>query len=99
MNVTPVAEVFNGTTYATIRHKVLANGSFIETEDGSLTENRFYSPSIVTTVHGTGTSAKTAVYLAYYDSVQKQIRFRYNSEVSKDKKGSGNDFVDNLGYK
>ena len=99
ITVTPTAEMFNGTTYATIRHKVLANGSFIETEDGALTENRFYSPSIAATVHGTGTSAKTAVYLAYYDSVQKQIRFRYSSEVPKDKKGNKNDFVDNSGYK
>ena len=99
MTVTPAAEVFNGTTYATIRHKVLANGTFIETADGALTENRFYSPSLVATVHGTGDTASTAVYLAYYDSVQKQIRFRYSSEVPKDKKGNKNDFVDNSGYK
>ncbi len=99
VTVTPTSEVFNGTTYATIRHKVLANGTFIETTDGALTENRFYSPSLAATVHGTGASAKTAVYLAYYDSVQKQIRFRYNSEVPQDKKGNKNDFVDNSGYK
>lgn len=55
--------------------KLLIKGSVPETD--SLTETRIYSPSLATTVHGEDTS----VYLAYYDSVQGQLRFRYNSSV------------------
>ncbi|MBP5519354.1 MAG: hypothetical protein J6X84_02085 [Treponema sp.] len=58
----------------------------------TMTETRFYSPSIVATTHRNNTS----VYLAYYDSIQNQIRFRYGKNVS----GSKNDFdnfVDNEG--
>ncbi|MBO7638618.1 MAG: hypothetical protein J6S91_06535, partial [Treponema sp.] len=62
-------------------NKLLIKGSV--PENPSLTETRFFSPSIVATVHGTGDSASTAVYLAYYDSTQGQIRFRYSQEVSK----------------
>jgi len=91
------------------RYKVLANGEFITTDAGALTETRFSSPSLVATVHGTGDSASTAVYLAYYDSVQKQIRFRYGVDIPKTWKkepnnnnahtvNNKNDFVDNGGY-
>ena len=52
-------------------------------EKPALTETRFYSPSIAATVHGSGNSATTAVYLAYFDSIQGQIRFRYSQEVPK----------------
>lgn len=80
-------------------YKILANEELIQTDAGSMTETRFSSPSLVTTVHGSGSSAKTAAYLAYYDSVQKQIRFRFNSEVASDKKTSKDDFIDEKGYK
>lgn len=80
-------------------YKILANEELIKTDAGSMTETRFSSPSLVTTVHGSGSSAKTAAYLAYYDSVQKQIRFRFNSEVASDKKTSKDDFIDEKGYK
>ena len=59
--------------------KLLIKGVVPETT--SLTETRFYSPSLAATVHGSGDSATTAVYLAYYDSVQGQIRFRYTDEM------------------
>lgn len=36
---------------------------------------RFRSPTLATTMHGNSTS----VYLAYYDTFQKQIRFRYGT--------------------
>ena len=58
----------------------------------TMTETRFYSPSIVATTHGNNTS----VYLAYYDSVQGQIRFRYGKEVTGTKEDFDN-FVDNEG--
>ena len=56
-------------------YKILINGTVPTTD--SLTETRFYSPSLAATVHDDA----TAVYLAYYDSIQKQIRFRYSSAV------------------
>ncbi len=62
-------------------YKLPIKGSIPETS--SLTETRFFSPSIAATVHGSGDSATTAVYLAYYDSTQGQIRFRYSQEVPK----------------
>ena len=73
--------------------QLLVNG-FVP-DDDTLTETRFYSPSLATTVHDTATS----VYLAYYDSIQKQIRFRYNSNLtgSSGKKVENDDFVDNKG--
>ena len=79
-------------------YQVLSNETLITTSDGSLTETRFYSPSLVTTVHGSGDAAKTSVYLAYYDSVQKQIRFRYDTEVAATKT-SKDDFIDEKGFK
>ena len=62
-------------------YKLPIKGSIPETS--SLTETRFFSPSTAATVHGSGDSASTAVYLAYYDSTQGQIRFRYSQEVPK----------------
>ena len=49
-------------------------------ESDYLTETRFYSPSLAATVH----DDETSVYLAYYDSVQGQIRFRYNRDVPQE---------------
>ena len=89
----------NGTLPLEIRktYRVLANGEILDSDAGALTETRFYSPSLVSTVHGEGGSTTTAVYLAYYDSVQKQMRFRYSSEVPAGKLDKDN-FVDNQGY-
>ncbi|MBO4857634.1 MAG: SUMF1/EgtB/PvdO family nonheme iron enzyme [Treponema sp.] len=56
--------------------KLLVNGTIPNTD--TISENRFNSSSLVTTVDG----SNTAVYLAYYDNIQKQIRFRYNSAVT-----------------
>lgn len=42
---------------------------------------RFRSPTLATTVHGSSTS----VYLAYYDTFNKQIRFRYGTFASDGK--------------
>lgn len=60
---------------------------------------RFRSPTLATTVHGSSTS----VYLAYYDTFNKQIRFRYGTfandsmnEVKKNNWGE-NDTDDNDG--
>lgn len=77
--------------------QLLVNG-FVPS-DHSLSETRFNSPSIATTVHGSGTSVTTAVYLAYFDSIQRQIRFRYNSNLtgSAGKKAANDDFRDNEG--
>lgn len=58
----------------------------------TMTETRFYSPSIVATTHGNDTS----VYLAYFDSVQGQIRFRYGKTVAGTK-GDFDNFIDNTG--
>ena len=65
----------------------------------TMTETRFYSPSLVSVTHGEN---NTAVYLAYYDSVQDQIRFRFNSKVSTERgdnffSADNDDFVDNIG--
>lgn len=43
----------------------------------TMTETRFFSPSIAAVNHTSGTS----VYLAYYDSVQGQIRFRAGNNI------------------
>ena len=67
---------------------VIVNGS--RPSKFTMTETRFYSPSIVATTHGNDTS----IYLAYYDSVQKQIRFRYGRTVSGTKDNFSN-FRDN----
>ncbi|MBR3645923.1 MAG: hypothetical protein IKN54_05850 [Lachnospiraceae bacterium] len=63
--------------------KLLVKGQIPDND--ALSETRFYSPSIVTTVNGNDTS----VYLAYYDSIQGQIRFRYNSSVNATFVGGG----------
>lgn len=44
---------------------------------GLLDTHRFRSPSIAVATHGTD----TATYLAYYDDIQEQIRFRYGGVV------------------
>ena len=62
----------------------------------TMTETRFYSPSIVATNHTSNGNTTTSVYLAYYDSVQNQIRFRYGSTVPGSK-GNFNNFQDNTG--
>ncbi|MGN1218693.1 MAG: hypothetical protein ACI4TD_12100, partial [Phocaeicola sp.] len=58
----------------------------------TMTETRFASPSIAVASHG----SETSVYLAYYDDVQGQIRFRYGSSCPGSKNNFGN-FVDNSG--
>lgn len=55
---------------------------------------RFRSPTLATTMHGNSTS----VYLAYYDTFQRQIRFRYGTfktdavGQSKDENNNNNGF-------
>ena len=71
----------NGEVPTETVRRLLLKGAIAETD--ALTETRFYSPSLAATVHGTGDTATTAVYLAYYDSLQGQIRFRYSSSVPK----------------
>lgn len=51
---------------------------------------RFRSPTLATTMHGNSTS----VYLAYYDTFQKQIRFRYGT-FEKDAVGQSNNASSN----
>ena len=58
-----------------------------------MTETRFASPSLAVASH----ESNTSVYLAYYDDVQGQIRFRYGS-VCPDSKDNFNNFVDNSGF-
>lgn len=57
----------------------------------TMTETRFYSPSMAVTTHNNAAT----VYLAYYDDVQDQIRFRYGT-VGNNRGDFGN-FVDNEG--
>lgn len=59
----------------------------------TMTETRFASPSMAVTNHNTN---DTSVYLAYYDDVQGQIRFRYGKKVTGSK-GNFDNFVDNQG--
>ena len=59
----------------------------------TMTETRFASPSMTVTNHNTN---DTSVYLAYYDDVQGQIRFRYGKKVTGSK-GNFDNFVDNQG--
>lgn len=59
----------------------------------TMTETRFASPSLAVASH----ESNTSVYLAYYDDVQGQIRFRYGS-VCPDSKDNFNNFVDNSGF-
>lgn len=58
----------------------------------TMTETRFSSPSLAVASHGDTTS----VYLAYYDDIQSQIRFRFGSNCPGSK-GDFNNFVDNEG--
>ncbi len=58
----------------------------------TMTETRFASPSLVVASHGSNTS----VYLAYYDDIQGQIRFRYGSSCPTSRSNFDN-FVDNSG--
>lgn len=51
---------------------------------------RFRSPTLATTMHGDSTS----VYLAYYDTFQRQIRFRYGT-FKKDAVGQSNNASNN----
>ena len=59
----------------------------------TMTETRFASPSLAVASH----ESNTSVYLAYYDDVQGQIRFRYGS-VCPGSKADFNNFVDNSGF-
>lgn len=58
----------------------------------TMTETRFSSPSLAVASHGDSTS----VYLAYYDDIQSQIRFRFGSNCPGSKCDFDN-FVDNEG--
>ncbi|WP_288751701.1 Ig-like domain-containing protein [uncultured Treponema sp.] len=58
----------------------------------TMTETRFASPSLAVASH----ESNTSVYLAYYDDIQGQIRFRYGS-VCPGSKGDFDNFVDNEG--
>lgn len=58
----------------------------------TMTETRFSSPSLAVASHGDSTS----VYLAYYDDIQSQIRFRFGSNCPGSKYDFDN-FVDNEG--
>jgi len=62
----------------------------------TLDKTRLRSPSLAVASHGTG----EAVYLAYYDNINEQVRFRYGSNTLADKtNNTGFDqFVDNSGY-
>lgn len=51
-----------------------------------INKQRIKSPSIVTAVHGNSTN----VYLAYYDVMNDEIRFKYGSTNSTDKMSFGN---------
>lgn len=53
-----------------------ANGTW--TSSAVMDTYRFRSPTLATTMHGDSTS----VYLAYYDTFNKQIRFRYGTFAS-----------------
>lgn len=57
-------------------------------DDGSfiINKQRVKSPSIVTSVHGSSTN----VYLAYYDVMNNEIRFKYGSTNSTSKASFGN---------
>ena len=55
---------------------------------------RFRSPTLATTMHGNSTS----VYLAYYDTFQKQIRFRYGTFKTDAVGQSDNEWNDNNGF-
>lgn len=70
--------------------KCYVKGTYPDTY--TMTETRFASPSLAVASHGSNTS----VYLAYYDDVQGQIRFRYGS-VCPDPKADFDNFVDNSG--
>lgn len=55
---------------------------------------RFRSPTLATTMHGNSTS----VYLAYYDTFQKQIRFRYGTFKTDAVGQSDNEWNNNRGF-
>ena len=63
--------------------------------DAVILEKRFESPSLVTTTHGT----TPTVYLAYYDDINSQIRFRYGTNSAGTSKAAFNQFVDDKGSK
>lgn len=55
---------------------------------------RFRSPTLATTMHGDSTS----VYLAYYDTFQRQIRFRYGTFKTDAVGQSVNEWNNNRGF-
>ena len=71
--------------------KCYVKGTYPDTY--TMTETRFASPSLAVASHENNTS----VYLAYYDDVQGQIRFRYGSSCPSSK-DNFNNFVDNSGF-
>lgn len=72
--------------------KVMSYGS---DSHGLLDTHKYRSPSIAVATHGT-TTPTTTTYLAYYDDIQEQIRFRYG-EVVPDDRGEFGQFQDENG--
>jgi len=75
-----------------------ANNCYVKGEypkSYTMTETRFYSPSMAVTTHSNEGTVSATVYLAYYDDVQDQIRFRYGTVGNG--RGDFNNFVDNEG--
>ncbi|MCK9170194.1 MAG: Ig-like domain-containing protein [Treponema sp.] len=68
-------------------------GTLVTDTHGILDTHRFRSPSIVTATHGTD----TAVYLAYYDDIQGQIRFRWGNPVPASRANFDDQFHDGNG--
>ena len=65
----------------------------ILTEDAILDKSRIRSPSLAVAEHGTD---GTSVYLAYYDDINQQIRFRYGEKIP-DSVAEFDQFVDQKG--
>ena len=58
----------------------------------NLDKSRIRSPSLAVSSHGEGTS----VYLAYYDNINEQIRFRYMKNVLYDYRNGADQFKDQI---
>ena len=67
---------------------------YTEDTHGVILEDRFPSISMATSTH----DSKPTIYLAYYDDLMQQIRFRYGTNTTKEKK-EFNQFRDQRGVK
>ncbi len=72
------------------------NGAATPASTYTLDKTRFRSPSLAVAAHAGG----EAVYLAYYDSLNDQLRFRYGSNDLANKTTAANfgQFIDATGY-